>query len=818
MLDTFLCDVREVWRGLRSGRLIAGAAVLTLGMATGLAVAMVGLVDRALLSPPAGVATPHQLYAVAFGLPAEFDRKSRMTTTSYAAFATLRDEVPALEGAASWQTGPAGVVLDGEQIVADTVFVSGNYFDLLGARARIGRVIGAADERMRVPVAVLGHQFWASAFRRDRAVLGRRISIAGIDYEIAGVMAPGFSGHSTESVDVWVPIAAAMRATPGWESNPFRNIVSIVARIADGRLPEAVAQASAALERDVAFEGITGTAIGETQRRVAFWLTAVSMLVLFIGLANAATLLLVRGARRRRETAIRAALGAGRRRLIRHTVLEATLLGVVATGISLLAGNWLDEGVRRLLLPDLIEGGLPGTRAMLTAIGSGILACALASLAGVSTFPRTLEPRDVERRAGTARSRPQAALLLVQTAISVLLLAGAGMFARSLVTLMGQEFGMRTDGVLIVQFEQGAERVPGQDEIFSRALERIRALPGVLGVTAIKALPFGPHIVQPMSVPGRSDPPAVGQQLPFLISATPELFDILGIQIVEGRRLTPADDRGAPVVIVNETMARAVWPGESAVGRCIRVGVDPSFDPYTATGPPMPSESMPCREVVGVARDVRQRSVVPSGNEDRLMQYYVPMSQVPLPPAGIDPGPQIGGLLLRAGVEPSALIPQVRRLVLDGRSDLPYLRVRRYAELLERQVHPWRTGTALLALFGALAVGVAALGLYAAFAHAVGQRRREMAIRIAIGASPRGVLSMILREAVLLTVTGIVAGSVAAVFAGRTLQSLLYGIVPADPIVLGASAAVMLLVVVSATFLPARAAARSDPNMMLRAD
>ena len=288
--------------------------------------------------------------------------------------------------------------------------------------------------------------------------------------------------------------------------------------------------------------------------------------------------------------------------------------------------------------------------------------------------------------------------------------------------------------------------------------------------------------------------------------------------IVEGRRFVDADERGAPVVIVNETMARSVWPGGSALGKCIRIGFEPSFDPFTANGPPPPPTTVPCREVIGVARDVRQRSVVPSGSEDRLMQYFVPFSQVPPPPSGVGPGPGIQGLLLRTTAGPDLLAAPIRRVVMDGRSDLPFLQVRRYSELFERQMRPWRLGTALLSLFGALALGVAAVGLYATFAHSVGERRREMAIRIAVGARPHGVLMMILREAARVASAGVLCGSLLAVLGGRWVQSMLVGTAPSDPLVLVSAAILMLAVATLATFVPARRASSADPSTLLRAE
>jgi putative ABC transport system permease protein len=481
-------------------------------------------------------------------------------------------------------------------------------------------------------------------------------------------------------------------------------------------------------------------------------------------------------------------------------------------------GQWLDDVLRTVLLPSLIENGAIESRTLLAALAAGVVAASVAFGAGAWALPSGMRVDDLQLSDHRSRARLQSILLCVQTTVCVLLLAGTGMFARSLYRLVQQDFGMHMDNVLVVEFEQGGGPEADRGSIFADALERVRALPGVASATTFQTLPFGAHHIPPISVPGLAEPPNVGGQLPFLIAATPEFFDILGIDIVQGRKFTGDDDRGEPVVVVNQTMARGGWPNGSAVGKCIRIGFDPSFDPFTAAGPPTPSAAVPCRRIVGVARDVRQRSVVPVDNEAGLMQYYVPTSQVPGPPAGMGAMPQASGLLIRTMNEPTGLIDPIRRLVVNGRGRLPYVHVELYLRSLERQVRPWRMGRSLLGLFSILAMGVAGIGLYAAFAHAIAQRSREMAIRIAIGASPGAVMSMIVGEATRLAIVGIAAGALAAILAGRTLESVLYGFVAADPIVLTFAALVMLTIVVVATSIPAVRASRIDPNALLRAE
>lgn len=820
MIDRLRIDFGTALRSLRATPAPVAAAILTLAIAAGVNLAMVGLIDRALLSPPAGIGDPDRLVTLAFQPPGD-SAAARMVTTSYVTFTDLRDHVPSLAGVAAFQRVPSTVMLDGDQRRVSTMIVSGEYFDVLGASPLVGRVIAPGDNEAgaALPVALVSHAFWRSALQGDAGVIGRRLRVRDLEYTVIGVMPAGFTGHTSAAVDFWVPFAAAMRDSPGWDQDRFRNMVTIVARVAAGETIAAVeTQAFAVAGRRVSARGLIGAEIAVTEQRVAWWLAGVSLLVFVAGLANTATLMSVRAAQRRYDVAVRAALGASRRRLLVQGVMESLVVAGAATMISLVAASWLDEAVRSVLFPGL--SARPGltTTAAATAALAGLLAFLVTAATNIRQLPSNVQAIDLSGVApgGTRRTRTMTALLLVQTTMSVLLLAGAGLFGASLYRLGSQDFGMQMNDVLIVDFEPGPERIDDQDGIFRRALEQVRHMPGVAMATTIDAIPFSGFHVPPIAVPGRAEPPAVGRQLPFLTAATPEFFKILGIRLVEGRLLTDADDRGAPVVVVNQAMARGIWPGEHAIGKCIRIGFDPDFDPETAAGPPTPSDRVPCRQVVGIVRDVRQRSVLPADNEDRLMQYFVPPSQAPFPPFAVNPN-RVRGLMIRASASARALAPPVRRAVIGDRMDLPFTRVRPYSELLERQVRPWTIGATLLTLFSALALTVAAIGLYAAFAHAIAERRREMAIRMAVGAAPSRVVSLVMREAVALAAAGGVLGCAAAVAAGRWVQSLLYGTQVWDPLVLGAAAGVMIIVAALASARPARSAARSDPAALLKA-
>lgn len=809
--DRVRFDLVTAYRSLRSTPGPTLAAVGTLALAAGVNLAMFGLLDRALLSPPSHLVEPSKLFTAVFH-GNDDTKNSIRTSTSYVTYRSMRDQVPALAGAAAFQKSSANVLISGDQRKVSALFVSGNYFSLLGAAPRLGAGITTAhdDAGAGASVAVLSDAFWRSAFGADPDVLGRRLILRGHEYEVAGVMPPGFSGHSPSAVDLWVPLAAAMQDSPGWDRSPYRNVATILVRLGAGQAIEAAeTQAAAATGSVTTLAPIGGADVGATERRISWWLAGVAALVFLIGLANAGTLLVVRATKRRHDIAIRTALGASRRRLLVQSSVEAAMLAVIATGLAILFTSWLDESIRKVLFPSLTSAESLGRSTLPVAALTAVVTFMVVAFANLTQFRAEI------RSARVGRARTLTALLLVQTALSVLLLSGAAMFGRSLYNLLTQDLGLNMKDVVLVEFEPGPESALTDGALFTDAIDQIRAMPGVELVSPIASLPFGGFNVPPIAIPGLAEPPNVGGQLPNLIASTPELFQILGIRVVDGRPFVGDDLSGAPVVIVNQAMAKTVWPGESAIGKCIRIGFDPDFDPETASGPPTPSLALPCRAVIGVSADVRQRSLVPSGNEARLMQYYVPITQVPRPPFAPRDSP-VWGLMLRTRGNLDATAQSIRRTIIGARTDLPYLRVVPYAQLLDRQKRPWELGTTLLAIFSALALLVAAVGLYAAFAHAVGERRHEMAIRLAIGARPAELQRMILRESMTLAAFGVAAGCALALLSGRWVEALLFRTAPSDPFVLISAAALMFLVTVAATVVPALAASRANPNVLLR--
>lgn len=821
------CAWRDAVRSMRGAAALNTAIVTTLAIAAGVNLAMLGLVDRLLLSPPPHLADPARLVRVTFAMDFGDGRRGAMSTTSFPAFEALRDHVPGFSGAGAFVPRSIVATLHDDLLQIDGALVSGSYFETLGATPRSGRLIRDDDDRAEAePVIVVSHRLWNSRLSRGPQAV-RTIEIDGRVFTIVGVTEPGFTGHTSAPIDAWVPLSAGMNDSPDWRSNPGRNLVTIVARLAPDSTPEVAAtQATAAAARpdqQVVLAPLVpgwGGASASADAQIALWLAGVAALVFVTGIANAGTLLLIAAARRSHDVAVRTALGATRGRLTAQIVIESALLSLTAMAAGVVLAWWIAEAVRRVLLPGLAPDERAIDARLLTAVAiAGLVALVAMTALVTSRLPACIEVDALRGPAGDLRPRgrrTQSGLLIVQTALAMVLVVGAGLFGRSLYNVRAQDFGFEPRNLLFATFDDGPGALPHQNEIFQRALAAVRGLPGVAAATVAQSTPFAAHNIPPIAVPGLPEPPNVNGQLPYLSAATPELFSVLGMTLARGRLLTADDEHGAPVAVVNDSMARGAWPGQDAIGRCFRIGFGPDFDPYTATGPPIPPVSLPCRVVVGVVRDMRQRSVLPDGGEDRLMQYFVPFSQMPAPPMGEGGGDTISALLVRVRPGSAGVERAVRDALTSAGGDVAAVRVRQYEELFDRQMRPWRLGASLLVLFGGIALVTGSVGIYAAFAQVVAARRRELAIRAALGAERRQLARMVLAQVIRVAAVGIVAGVLLSLAGGHYIASLLFRTVPYDLPVLTAAALVVALVALVAGTLPARTAARTNPQELLR--
>ncbi len=509
MIDRLVSDVVSALRSLRAAPAIPMAAVLTTSLAVAMNLAMAGLIDRALLSPPEFVVDPQQVFTVGFEVSSPSGEKGVTSTASYLTFEAVRDRVTSVT-AAAWHPSSTSIGVGDSRVPVKANGVTGAYFNMLGARAALGRTLLPDDDRPPVgaPVAVLSHSLWRRAFGADPQAVGQQLRFGGLSLQIVGVMPPGFSGHTAERVDLWLPLSTAMHDSPGWHRQAKMAVVELGVRIASGDSANGVSsQLAAATGTTVILAPLIGADFAPDSYRIAMWLTAVSLVVLAAGLANGATLFLVRGARRRRENSIRAAMGATRGRLVRQLLVESAIVAIGATGVALLLGFWFDELVRRVLFPTLVERAGLNAVVIVAALIGGASTLVVGVVAGALQLPAEVSSEDLAGRPRIwRRSSIQRELLIVQTTLSVLLITGAGMFAQSYRKMAGENHESRLTDVLIVSFDDGPGSVRDQDQLLTDAVDRLRKVAGVRSATVFAALPFRGIHRPPISVPGVGEP------------------------------------------------------------------------------------------------------------------------------------------------------------------------------------------------------------------------------------------------------------------------------------------------------------------------
>lgn len=829
--------LRQVARMLRREPVFAAGVILTFALAIGANATMFGLVDRLMLSAPSGIRAPERVERVRLRLTFPDGESFGVATTSYPTFAALQSTTTAFSAVAATRTDTATIGRSPAVTQIPVIAASGDYFALLQTTPVIGRFFGPSDDVAPSgnSVIVLGNDYWRRAFSGSTAALGQELMVNDQPFTIIGVAPRGFNGDDVAPVDAFLPLTAALRnRADDWITNRNLNLVSTIARLRGDVAVTAAAQMASGALRDESSSGgrsrapsveleslLPGQAARTSpQAQIALWLTAVSLIVMLIATANVGTLFALRSARRRRDAAVRVALGAGRGELARQLLIESLSVAGIGTAVGLVLARWLAELLRRVLLPDVAVGATFVDRRVLVA---SIIVATLAGV-GAGLAPLMQQRRaDVadDLRAGgshgaSARFRAQYVLVGIQTALCMVLLVGAALFVRSLDRVQSQDLGFRTSTLLYATLDF-REHLPAseRDELYRAATERVRHVAGVARATVVAGIPFGPHNIPPVSVPGVTWPP--NTQFPIMYGATPDYLAAMDVQLVAGRLITGRDLRLSPqVVLVNETMARTAWPGQSALGKCVRAGFgtvpfDPSGDPSID-----PSASAPCREVVGVVRDSRARSLRPDHHEDRLMQYYVPIEQ--LPSAPFPDEPNIMGMIVEARGDAAASSGAVQRAIQSNASRRLFAHVRPYQDLIDPQLRSWRLGTTLFTAMGALALLIATTGLVGVVSYVVTQRSREMGVRLALGGSRSSIAGLVIRDAVRMSSAGVVAGIAGALIAGPLIAALLFQTSPRDLVSVLSAALILLGATVLAAAWPAWRATRVDPVITLRAD
>lgn len=806
-------DLRYAGRALARQPAVTAVAVAMLAIGIGGTTSMYTLVHRLLLAPLPGIEAPSELVALGIDGP---DRV--FGTFPFPTYSEIRD-LDAFDGvvAASsltldYRDGDAAEPMPGR-------IVSGNFFEVLGVDFEVGRPFTAGETAVvgGPPVAVLSHRSWSTRFGNDPAVVGSTIRLNGGLFTVTGVTEPDFVGLSVEQPvpEVWVPLAnheIAMRAS-GWDPLSARNDfwLTVTARLGPDRTPQ---QARASLDgymsgfREAAPEvygeysiGVTtSTAVPhpsarERMRAILGLLLAVVAAVLAIVCSNLANLFLSRSVARRREVGIRIALGSGRLRILRQLLLESLATAALGGGLGLFLSGPMANVVLRLQGQNLAVDVAPDPR---IAVFTTVVALATGLVFGLPSALDALRGGGAETVAGgdgrvRGALRVRRGLAIAQIALSAILVVGSTLFARSLGNIAGIDPGFDPAGLTSVRIDLSSY-VDSPDEgweTYARIRDQVSAIPGVLSATYSINTPFGGRL----RGGGFWAQGIVGPEEEGLFDTSynvlwPGYFEAVGTPLLRGRAFSPSDDAGAPgVVVVNESFARMIWLDENPLGK--------GLSRTSADGPWL--------EVIGVVADSKFGRL----DEEPTPFFYLPLLQ--RYEHGAD-------LLVRSQGASPTVMNAIRRAVDDVAPGLPALRIRAVDGLVDEGLAQYRLAASITGGFTALALLLAALGMYGLLSYGVTRRTREIGIRMALGAHTGEVTSMVTRQTATLTAFGLAAGLVVAAAATRTLTTLLYDVDPLDPLAYATATAALVVSSLAAAWLPARRAARIDPAEALRYD
>jgi predicted permease len=793
-------------------------SIVSLALGIGAAATIFSLTDALLFEPTVGVRTASELVDIG-----RANQGSGFDNMPHPTYRYLREHSRTIDIAAiDFGGGPMSLGTEGtsERIIG--TLVSANYFDVLGTRAALGRFFRADEDEVAGarPVVVLSHALWTQRFNSDPHIVERSIRLNNQEFAVVGVTEPGFQGSSMVGTDLWVPMAM-VQLVRGRPDASLLTEPRAVWHIAVGRLKPGVPIAQARAELNTLMEAykkseprapehhtVSVVPMGRIPGPVrtpflAFigFLFALTGALLAIACSNVAGMLLARAASRRREMATRLAVGAGRHRLIGQLLTETMVLFAAAAIASVPLTIWLVA---------LLEGSLPAlpvtlnldfgvnVRVMAFAFGLALITGLVFGLAPARhALSADLAPmlHGANATADRTRFRLRNSLVTAQVALSLMLVVTAFLFLRSLDKAAQTDPGFQTQHIQIASVDVSLAGYRQQQAVAlaSRFRERLQAIDGVDSVAHARMIPlqgsgFGLGSVR---VPGVQGPFRDGRFDADWDIVSPEYFDTINMQIVEGRAFRESDRDGAPrVAIVNETFARQAWPGQSAVGRIFMQQADENEERAV--------------EIVGVARDAKYRYI----SSARAPFIYVPMAQQPSSDLNFyvrhTPGRQIAREIRAAMAQ---VEPNVPVIMLQSFEDAAAI------GLLPQKLAAWIAGSV-----GAIGIFLAALGLYGLMAFLVTQRTREIAIRMALGASHQAVRAMVLRQAGMLAAIGGVIGLVLAGAIGTLAQTLLVGVAPIDPVAFGGTAILFAVVLGIAAWTPARRAADTDPATALRAE
>jgi predicted permease len=814
-------DAKYTIRTLRQSPGFTSAVILTLALGLGVNAAMFSVVDRILFRPPPFLVDPasaHRVYLFRTSNGTE-----RETGGQYRRHTDLVKWTSSFSRAAAVSERELAVGVGDATRELPVAVVSASLFEFFDARPALGRYFTSTEDAPPVgaPVAVLSDAMW-KRYGARRDILGATLQIGSIVYTIVGVAPAGFVGLWPDRPPVaFIPVASfgpSRGARVWWSSYDHAIGLSTIVRLKPG-----VSIATARADLTAAFRRSYQTQIDITPRmasmtvdqlrpravvasiltergpepsgvaRVALWLSGVAVIVLIIACANVANLLLARAVRRRREIAVRVALGVSRARLLSQLLTESLLLAVAGGIAGLLMAEWASAALRTVFLPG---GEKPPVIADLrtSAFAAGITICVgiLAGLAPAMQIRRedlTSGLKAGAREGTYERSRVRIALLVAQGALCVVLLVGAGLFVRSLRNVRQVRLGYDVDPVLIVDMNLRGISLDSarQAALNQRLLDAATTFPGVAHGSLTKTVPFQGISSWPLFVEGIDSVDRLGEFDRNGVS--PDYFATMGTRIVRGRGIEATDNaRARPVMVAGASMAAALWPGKDPIGRCVRIGADTS----------------PCTYVVGVAEDIHTHSL---SDESGYYFYYLPIAQM---------SPDYVGLFIRTRGG-SDLLEPIRRRLQQEMPGAAYVTVAPFSDVIGSETRQWSVGAAAFTGFGALALILAALGLYSVIAYGVTQRTHELGVRMALGARATDVVRLVLGEGLLFGSAGLAIGTGISLAAAHWIAPLLFKESPRDPMVFGAVSGTLILITIAASWIPAQRAASVDPKTALQA-
>jgi predicted permease len=809
-------DVRYGLRMLWRSPGFTAVAVVSLALGIGVNTAIFSLFNAVLVRPLPVVAGQASLVWL-------------RAPNSYPDYQDYREQARSFEGlAAATGTREFSLTRGGEPELLKGEFVTANYFDVLGVPVRLGRAFLEEEGRDPLPVVVISDRLWRTRFGADASVVGRQITLNGLGFTVVGVAPEKFIGTEVGlERDLWVPLSLEPMLNPQTAEREGREGRSLLRErnsywlAVFGRLKNGVTREQAGAEMDAvarrvaesAGERVNAEALRRVQplalsggldprdREEALPVAGVVMgivgLVLLIACANIAGLLVARGAVRRRETAVRQALGASRRRLVRQWLTESVLLGVAGGAAGLLLALWANDLVlsyaRATPLASL-DLGLDFRVLAFTlfvSVGAGmVFGLAPALQASRLDIVTALKTEDALARSGSRRSRLRAVFVTAQVTLSVVLLVCAGLFIRSLQSAHSIDPGFRVERALTVPVDLGLLRYKETEgrAFYRELLSRVASQPGVESASFVRFAQLGSSFAQgQVFAEGKAGEGDEGTSTGFNIVG-PRYFETMGTRLARGRDFTDADREGSPgAVVVNETLARTLWPDDDALGK--RLSFEGARGPFY--------------EVVGIARDGKYRSL---GDRSRpyvyrpLMQSYEPKMT----------------LVVRTSGEPTALAGAVRTQLRALDPNLPVADVRTLEDQFDLSLLPSRVAAWTLGAFGLLALALAAIGVYGVVSYSVAQRTREIGVRVALGASRRDVLRLVLGDGLKMVAAGLAVGLLLALAATRLVAGFLYGVGATDPVTFAGVPLLLGAVALAAGYLPARRATKVDPMKALR--